>query len=104
MAGVQFIKHRSIEILSIDFSYCTSREEILRIIEETKILIATRPPSSVFTLTDITDAYFDREISQALKHLAAYNKPYVKAGGSCRHNSCSRNYLQRRNVFLQTPS
>ena len=80
MAGVQFIEYRGIEILYIDFSYSTSHEEILDIMQETKRLIATRPPASVLTLTNITEAFFDREISQALKDLAAYNKPYVKAG------------------------
>jgi hypothetical protein len=80
MAGVQFIRHHSIEILYIDFSYSTSKEEILRIIEETKTVIATRPPVSVFTLTNITSAYFDSDITQALKHLATHNTPYVKAG------------------------
>lgn len=80
MAGVQFIRHHSIEILYIDFSCSASKEEIFRIIEETKRLIVTRPPASVFTLTNITNAYFDSDISQALKHLAAHNKPYVKAG------------------------
>lgn len=80
MAGVQFITYQSIEILFIDFSYSTSKEEILRIIDETKRLIATRAYSSVFTLTDITNAYFDSEITQALKQLAAHNRPYVKAG------------------------
>ena len=43
-------------------------------------MIVTRPPASVFTLTNITKAYFDSDISQALKRLAAHDKPYVKAG------------------------
>lgn len=80
MAGAQFINHQGIEILYIDFAYSTSKEEILRIIEETKTLIGSRPPLSAFTLTNVTDAYFDGDISQALKGLATYNKPYVKAG------------------------
>jgi hypothetical protein len=80
MAGVQFIRHQDIEILYVDFSYCASKEEILRIIEETKTAISTRPPGTVFTLTNITKAYFDSDISQALKGLTTHNKPYVKAG------------------------
>lgn len=80
MAGAQFITHRGVEILYIDFSFSTSKEEILRIIEETKLLIASRSPLSVFTLTNVTSAYFDGDINQALKDLAAHNKPFVKAG------------------------
>lgn len=80
MAGVQFIRHQDIEVLYLDFSYSNSKEEILRIIEKTKTLISSRPRLSVFTLTNIIDAYFDADINQALKGLAAHNKPYVKAG------------------------
>jgi hypothetical protein len=80
MAGVQFIRHQDIEVLYLDFSYSKSKEEILHIIEETKALISSRPPLSVFTLTNIIEAYFDADINQALKGLAAHNRPYVKAG------------------------
>jgi len=80
MASVKFIRHENIEILYIDFSYSTSKEEILGIMAETKRLITTRPPASVFTLTNITDARFDNEINNELKNLAIHNKPYVKAG------------------------
>lgn len=79
MAGAEFITHQSMEILYIDLS-SDSKDEILQAIEETKTLISLRPPSSVFTLTNVTNAYFDGEVSEGLKGLAAYNKPYVKAG------------------------
>ena len=79
MAGVHFIRHGNIEILHINFSNTSSKGEILEIMDETKGLIATRPLSSVLVLTDITGAFFDRDISQAMKQLAAHNKPYVRA-------------------------
>jgi len=80
MAEVRFITHQGIEILYIDFSFSTSREEVLQVIEETKTLVASRPPSSVFTLTNVANAYFDGDVNQALKDLASHNKPYVTAG------------------------
>ncbi len=80
MAGVEFIKHQDIDILYIDFSYTDSKEEVVRIIEASKGLISDKPPASVRTLTNITGAYFDRDISRELKDFAAYNKPFVKAG------------------------
>jgi len=80
MAGVEFIRHQGAEILYIDFSYTQSKEDVVRVIEESKQLIADRTPMSVLTLTNITQAYFDRDISQELKGLAAHNKPFVKAG------------------------
>lgn len=80
MAGANFIRHRNTQILYIDFSYAASQQEVLQIITDAQALITTQPFSSVLTLTNITDAYFDVEVSQALKQLAAHNKPYVKAG------------------------
>jgi hypothetical protein len=80
MAGSEFIRHQDIEILYLDFSYTTSKEEVVQIVEEAKQLIANRPPLSVLTLTNITKAYLDRDISQILKELAVHNKPFVKAG------------------------
>ena len=76
MAEVQFIQYQNIEILYSDFSYSSSREEDLRNYGRGQTL---DPPSSVFTLVHITEIYFDRDISQALKRLAVHNKPYVKA-------------------------
>ena len=77
--GPQFIRHNGIELLWIDFSHVTSIEEILRIMEEAKNLLATRPLGSVLTLTDTTETHFDGEINQAFKAYAAHNTPYVKA-------------------------
>lgn len=79
MKGAQFIRHDGIEILQIDFSYVTSLDEILRIMEEAKALLVTRPSRSVLTLTDTTETHFDGTISQAFKEYAAHNEPYVKA-------------------------
>ncbi len=80
MSGAEFINHQGVEIFYIDFSNTKSAEEVVQIIEIAKKLIAERPLSSVLTLTNITNAYFDRDISSELKGFAAHNKPYVKAG------------------------
>ena len=79
MGGAQFIRHDGIELLWVDFSYVTSIEEIVRIMEEAKSLLATRPLGSVLTLTDTTETQFGGEINQAFKAYAAHNAPYVKA-------------------------
>jgi hypothetical protein len=76
---VQFIRHRDIEILSIDWSDGTS-PEILQAMEDAKRVIASRPPHSVRTLTDVTGARLDKKVTEALKDYAAHNKPYVLAG------------------------
>jgi hypothetical protein len=79
MERVSFIRHRSVEILLIDWSGATA-EEILAAIQEAKQQIATRPEKSVRTLTNVTNARVDRRVTEALKEYVAHNKPYVMAG------------------------
>jgi len=76
---VKFITHQGKEILSIDFS-SLKWEEFLRTMEEAKNTIATRPKSSVLTLTNVERAHFSPEISDPMKAYIIHNKPYVKAG------------------------
>ena len=80
MANVRFITHKHVELLLIDFTSTTSLGEFLSIIDEAKQVIASRPFHSLLTLTDVTNSYFDADITPAIKEYVAYNKPYVKAG------------------------
>lgn len=79
MERVRFFQHQGKDIVVIDFSQITDKQEVLRIIAEAQNRIAACPPASVYTVTDITGAYYDRDVSQALRHLAAHNKLFVKA-------------------------
>lgn len=76
---VSFIRHKAVEILSINWSGATG-DEILEAIEEAKRMIASRPQQSVRTLTNVTDARIERRVTDALKDYVAHNKPYVLAG------------------------
>lgn len=76
---VSFIRHKTAEILLIDWSDATA-DEILTAIEEAKKQIASRPEKSVRTLTNVTNARADRRVTEALKEYVAHNKPYVIAG------------------------
>ncbi len=76
---VTFIRHKAVEILSINWSGATG-DEILEAIEEAKRIIASRPEQSVRTLTNVTDARIERRVTDALKDYVAHNKPYVLAG------------------------
>jgi hypothetical protein len=76
---VSFIRHRTVEILMIDWSGA-SAEEILVAIDTARKQIATRPEKSVRTLTNVTNARADRRVTEALKDYVAHNKPYVLAG------------------------
>ena len=76
---VRFIRHKSAEILWIDWTDA-SADEILAAIAAAKRLIALRPPKSVRTLTTVSGARMERRVTDALKEYVAHNKPYVVAG------------------------
>ena len=76
----QVIEHKGKKILLFDFSHCQCKEEIEPIIHGAKQWIQGKEPTSVLTLTDVTDANYDTESLNLLKDLTIHNKPYVKAG------------------------
>ena len=78
MERVKFIKHEEKDILFLDFSN-TRTEEVLKIIEDAKRVISTKPMNSLLTLTDVTNACFNDEVGDGMKQFSAHNKPYVKA-------------------------
>jgi len=76
---VSFIRHKGVEILWINWSAATA-DEILQAIEDAKPMIASRPDTSVRTLTDVSNARIERRVTTVLKDYVAHNKPYVLAG------------------------
>lgn len=78
MERIKFIRRNGKEILLLDFSNCHIKDW-MPAIEEAKKIIKTRPENSLLTLTDVTNALFNEEISQKMKEFTAHNKPYVKA-------------------------
>ncbi len=76
---VKFIQHQQKEILLLDFSN-SKTDEVLRIIEEAKLVIRTKPENSLLTLTDVTNARFNEKVGEGMKQFTLHNKPYVKAG------------------------
>ncbi len=77
---LQELEYRGKKILFFDFSNCTSKEEIMPIVDAAKQWVQGKDLNSVLTLTDVTNAHYDAEILTVLKDLTLYNKPYVKAG------------------------
>ena len=76
---VQFIHHRGVDILSIDWSGAAPWE-IREAMHEAKQLIAMQPRSSVRTLTNVSDVSMDNATTSMLRDYMAHNKPYVLAG------------------------
>jgi hypothetical protein len=75
---IRFITHKGRQILHINFSNC-SPQEMLDHMRQAQRLIASQPQSSVLTLTDVTNAHYNRQVSAALKEYTNANKPFVKA-------------------------
>jgi hypothetical protein len=77
MEKIKFINHKGTQILHIDFSNC-SPQEMLNHMQQAQRIISAQPKNSVFTLTDVTNAHYDRQVSAALKEYTNANKPFVK--------------------------
>ena len=79
MERVRFVLHGNKRILRFDFSELEVGE-IHEVMAYGLSLIAKMPGRSVLTLTNITGAHYDREVTEALKGFTRHNKPYVIAG------------------------
>ena len=79
MKRVQYIHHNGRQILFLDFSGFKVEDFHINIKEAEK-LIRAEPQNSVLTLTDVTGAKYNLEVTKAIKEFAVGNKPFVKAG------------------------
>ncbi|MGK2857288.1 MAG: STAS/SEC14 domain-containing protein [Thermoanaerobaculia bacterium] len=97
MKQAQFITHKGAQILFIDLARKTPAE-LLEAIREAQAVIATQPPGSLLTLTDVEGSSYNREVADALKAYVAHNKPFVRAGAVVGLNDLKRvifNFLNR---------
>lgn len=79
MREPQFISREGIPILYVDFSNLKTKEEVLSLISLAQKSISIRPPKSIFTLTNLSNMYFNTEVYTAISDYARMNEPYVKA-------------------------
>jgi hypothetical protein len=73
---VKFIRYKGIPILQIDFKHCQPTEFLERM-QYARALIGQQSLGSVRTLTLVSDARFNKQVSTAMKDYTAHNKPYV---------------------------
>jgi hypothetical protein len=78
MKRVKYIYHNGRQILFLDFSGCNAAD-FLVIIKEAEQVIRAEPPDSVLTLTNVTGAKYNLEVTKALKEFTIGNKPFVIA-------------------------
>ncbi len=78
MAHAGFETYQGTQIFHFNFRGAGAAES-LKAISEGQKLVAACAPASVLTLTDVTDAVVDADVTQAIRDLAKANRPYVKA-------------------------
>jgi hypothetical protein len=80
IAGNRFhlVDRGSFQYVLIDCSG-TGPELLLATLDRAKAHIRSQPPASVLTLTDFTDAHFDKRVTELMKEYASGNAPYVRA-------------------------
>ena len=76
----QFRMHNGVRICHLDFSHLADEAEGLTAIEEASKVIASEPPKSVYTITDVTGSRVTPQLRSALHKLTEHNKPYVVSG------------------------
>lgn len=75
-----FIRHQGLEVVLLDYSDITDPKDALAAIEASRLFFAgLTPDGSQYTLTDVCRTHYDKDIVEALKGLAAHNRPYVRA-------------------------
>ena len=79
---VRFISHKMKRILLLDFTSIGDVNDALKVIAYARTFVAGQPQNSLYTISDITDSRYDREVTTALQELAKHNKPYVIAGAA----------------------
>jgi hypothetical protein len=78
MAHAGFETFQGTQIFHFNFRGAAPADAIKAITDGQK-QVAACTPGSVLTLTDVTDAVVDAEVTQAIRDLAKANRPYVKA-------------------------
>ena len=78
MPGSSVITYKGKRIVFNDFADATT-EEIIATIKQAEELIRTKPPESVYIITDTSGkSMYNKETAAAFKEFVAGNKPYVK--------------------------
>ena len=79
MERTRFIEHAGKRILLLEYTGLgADLPELLGEIEKTKRVIATQPPGSVLTLTDVRGSRITPANVRAMKELVAHNEPFVR--------------------------
>ena len=74
---LRFVKHKGQAIFLIDFSHA-SEKEIVLLLDQVRVMVASHDRGSVLTLADFTGARVDKDVATKIKEVLARDRPYVK--------------------------
>lgn len=90
-ARVRFLDHQGLRIVLLDFQGITDPALGFGAADEARAFIAKLPPDgSHYTLTDLRDTRYDREVAAKFRELTAHNRPYVRAAAVVSDSSIQR--------------
>ena len=96
----RFIEYQGKRIVLLDFTDLVAEKDALVEIEKARDFFERQTPDgSLLTLTDGTNARYTSKVMEALKQLAAHNKPYVKAGAAVTSSRLHRVVLTAVAIF-----
>lgn len=82
MGGFGFIQHQGTPIYLIDLEGLDT-EQVLALLPQAAREIRAQPERSVRTLTHVKGVKLEPRVNEAMKQLAAGNRPHVKAAAIC---------------------
>jgi len=78
MAGIEIVNHKGKRVVTIDVSH--SKPDVsLDLIPKAHTHIAEAGPKGALVLTDVTDTFYNKAVSAAIKDFVSNNTPYIKA-------------------------
>ena len=78
MGKTKLINHKGENIFYIDFSNTKNETEVFAIIEEASQYITSQSESSLYLLTNLTNAFFNTTVKNKMNEYLVQNKPYTK--------------------------
>ena len=90
-ARVRFLDHQGLRIVLLDFQGITDPALGFGAADEARAFIARlTADGSHFTLTDLRDTRYDREVATKFRELTAHNRPYIRAAAVVSDSSIQR--------------
>jgi hypothetical protein len=79
MNRVEFVSHRGMRILQIDYGGLAAGDELQQVIDQASSAMAGEPPGSVLGLINLSGLRYSLRAMRMLSEKGAENAPYIRA-------------------------